>query len=462
MKKIVGLLTAAAVLATSVFAADVAAKVRVGGNIFNYTTGGSLNAKGELEGAPVNKDGDETGAFSIFNADTISHTYDAPFATLSTSTDEAGATVKFVGDENGVKVGDVQVWFKPIDVLKIQAGSHDLAMNKETIDWTEHHSKQAYGTYGYSLGFAQDAISANVCFGTGDNGWFFQNNIAAYETDAEPLSSYINDLYVNFAYGADFGTISAFFRYQGKKWSITETPASDPAWGWYDTDEDETTAPIWAKVGTPGSVKASVSPDTVSFGAGYKNTIDALTFFVNVEGVSYSALSDKELALTSWYDDNGKKIVYTDKDNKSRSAFGFGLDAFVQYAQDALTVKGFVKYDTADFGHLTLKDGELKEDIMADNNTILELLARVDYKLDNGIGLFAYFKNGNLLRKERQGTDKDPSAVFASTIKLGASGSVGIASWETALQLDTGKIGGKDGKYNKVNVSMPVWVQVAF
>ena len=464
MKKIVGLLTAAAVLATSVFAADVAAKVRVGGNIFKYTTGGDIE-KGKLKGAPVNKDGDEAGAFSIFNADTISHTYDAPFATLSTSTDEAGATVKFVGDENGVKVGDVQVWFKPIDVLKIQAGSHDIAMNKETIDWTEHHSKQAYGTYGYSLGFAQDAISANVCFGTGDNGWFFQDTMAANKTDAEPFTSAINDLYVNFAYGADFGTISAFFRYQGKKAKIEKTAATEASYGWTwdESDKKHVNAPTWGLIpAKAASQKVTITPDTVSFGAGYKNTIDALTFFVNVEGVSYSALSDKEWDICEKYDENGKAIVYADKNGKSRSAFGFGLDAFVQYAQDALTVKGFVKYDTADFGHLTLKDGEVKEDIMADNNTILELLARVDYKLDNGIGLFAYFKNANLLRKEIQGTDKDPSSVFASTIKLGAAGSVGIASWETALQLDTGKIGGKDGKYNKVNVSMPVWIQVAF
>jgi hypothetical protein len=379
-----------------------------------------------MDATKTNKDLDEANGFSLLNADTISHTYDAPFATLTTSTDNAGGTVKFVGDENGLKAGDVQVWFKPIDVLKIQAGSHDIAMNKETIDWTEHHGEQAYGTYGYSLGFAQDAISANVAFGTGDNGWFFQDPIAKYGTDAEPLAAYINDLFVNFAYGADFGTISAFFRYQGKSWADFADPA-----------------------------KAAFTPDTISFGAAYKNTIDALTFFVNVVGKNTAAASDKEA-------EKATNDLFVDKNGKPRSAFGFGLDAFVQYSADALTVKGFVKYNTADFGHLTLKDGEVKEDIMADNNTIVEVLARLDYKLDNGIGLFAYFKNANLLRKEVQGTDTDPTSVFVSTIKLGASGSVGIASWETCLQLDTGKKGAKDAKYNKVNVSMPVWVQVAF
>jgi hypothetical protein len=438
MKKIVGLLAAAAVLATSVFAADVAAKVRVGGNIFSATPA-------------ANEKGDDATALKLLNADTISHTYDAPFATLSTSTDNAGGTVKFVGDENGLKAGDVQVWFKPIDVLKIQAGSHDLCMNKETIDWTEHHGEQAYATYGYSLGFAQDAISANIAFGTDDNGWFFEDSIAKYGSTEEPACAYVKDLFANFAYGADFGTISAFFRYRGKSVDgINEAMKGDFS-------------------------KLKYNPTQINFGAAYKNTIDALTFFVNVVGTSKSAATDKEMDLAKLYalaqlaagksgDDLICPGIVTDKDGKARSVFGLGVDAFVQYSADALTVKGFVKYDTADFGHLTLKDGEMKEDIMADNNTKVELLARVDYKLDNGIGLFAYFKNANLLYKDKAANskDKDPSAVFASTIKLGASGSVGIASWETCLQFDTGKLDAKKENFNKVSISMPVWVQVAF
>jgi len=415
MKKIVGLLAAAAVLATSVFAADVSAKVRVGGNIFS------------MDATKANKDGNEANGFSLLNADTISHTYDAPFATLTTSTDNAGGTVKFVGDENGLKAGDVQVWFKPIDVLKIQAGSQDFAMNKETIDWTQHHGDQAYDTYGYSLGFAQDAISANVAFGTGDNGWFFQDPIAKYDWDEKPLEAYIKDLYVNFAYGADFGTISAFFRYRGKSWDgVAEAKKGDNS-------------------------KLAFNPSKLNFGAAYKNTIDALTFFVNVVATTLTAPSgDEEKAYWKYFDKNGNDYA----------PFGLGVDAFVQYSADALTVKGFVKYDTADFSHINAKgDADLVDN---GTNTLVELLARVDYKLDNGIGLFAYFKNENVLLKKVQGTDTDPTSVFISTIKLGASGSVGIASWETCLQLETGKVGAKDAKYNKVNVSMPVWVQVAF
>ena len=442
MKKIVGILAAAAVLATSVFAADVSAKVRVTGDIFSY------------DGTAIDKkEGKAAGSFSALRAATVSHAYDAPYATLSTSTDNAGASVNFTTGDDGTTdlgVSNVQVWFKPIDVLKIQAGHHDLAMNKETIDWT---STNSYGTFGYSLGFAQDALSLNVALGTGNNGWFFQDVVANKKDSTSPNAAYINDLYANFAYSADFGTISAMFEYKGKNWS-----------------------------------DSGCNPDTIKFGAGYKNTFDALTFFADVVGTSYSAWTDDEAKaikaganIEAKGDDDFEKeldqaakeakfVAYTDKDGKNRSAFGFAVDAFVEYAQDALTVKGYLKLDIADFGHVTKKDGEYKEDIMADNNTALTLKARVDYKLDNGIGLFAYFGCDNLLRKETKNGDKDPSSVFAATIKAGASGSVGICTWETSLNLSTGNNVGykkgvdKDtwGKYDKVKVSMPVYIQVAF
>ena len=445
MKKIVGLLAAAAVLATSVFAADVAAKVRITGKIFDYVTGGSYNADtGALEGAPVNEKGDEAAEFRLLSAWTQSVWYEAPYITLSTSTDNAGANVNFITGYNAskaVSVDRVNVWFKPIDLLKVQAGTIGFNMNTETIDYSNISGMAK--DFGYALDIAQDAITFDLGLGTDNNGWFFEDAQAKYGTKEDPATAYVKDLYAIFGYSADFGTIKAFFEYQGKSVDgIKEAMAA-----------------------TPDLTKLKYNPTTIKFGAGYANTIDSLSFFVDVVGTSKSAATDKEMDLAKLYALTAGKAmpgIVTDKDGKARSVFGLAFDAFAAYSADALTVKGYVKGDIADFGHLTLKDGEMKEDIMADNNFSLGLKLRADYKLDNGIGLYAYFNNANLLRKEVQGTDTDPTSVFVSTIKLGASGSVGIASWETALQLDTGKVGGKDAKYNKVNVSMPVWVQVAF
>ena len=408
MKKIVGLLAAAAVLATSVFAADVSAKVRVGGSLF--------------EAAPiVNDKGDDATALKLLNAGTVSNPWDAPFATLTTSTDNAGGTVKFARNGDNIKWADVQVWLKPIDVLKITAGGQDLCMNKETITWDNHDKRQAFGTYGYSLGFAQDAISANVAFGTTDGGWFMEDANAKYKSTEDPLAAYVRDLYANFAYNADFGTISAFFRYRGKNWS----DISDPA-------------------------KIAFNPTQINFGAAYKNTIDAFTFFVNVIGTTYSAPTDKEKPY--W-------TLAADKEGKPYAPFGLCVDAFAQYSADALTVKGFVQFDCNDFSHVNAKgDADLVDN---GSNTALKVIARVDYKLDNGIGLFAQFTDKNLLLKKVQGTDTDPSAAFISEIKAGASGSVGLVSWEAALQFDTG-ITGKDNKCDKVKISAPIYVQASF
>ena len=419
MKKIVGILAAAAVLATSVFAADVSAKVRVTGEIFN------------LDNTVVNEKNEAASAFKLFRAATVSHAWDAPYATLSTSTDNAGASVNFTTGDDGTTnlgVSNVQVWFKPIDLLKIQAGHHDICMNKETIDWT---TTNGYGTFGYSLGFAQDAFSMNVALGTDNNGWFFEDAQAKYGTKEEPAVAYVKDLYTNLAYGADFGTISAMFEYKGKSANFTDM---------------------------------SYSPTTIKFGAGYKNTFDALTFFADVVGTSYSAATDKEK-------DMGLKYTYKDKDGKPRSAFGLAIDAFAQYSADALTVKGYVLANIKDFGNLNEKgDGT---DIMYANNFELGLKARVDYKLDNGITLYGYFGSGNLLAKAKEYPEKKPYevSVFQSTIKAGATGNVGIATWETWLQISTGNSVGKNaageagkdaGKFDKVNVSMPVYIQVAF
>ena len=429
MKKIVGLLAAAAVLATSVFAADVSAKVRVGGSLF--------------EAAPiVNAKGDDATALRLFKAETVSNPWDAPFATLTTSTDNAGGTVKFARNGDNLKWADVSVWFKPIDALKITAGGQDIAMNKETITWDNHDKRQAFGTYGYSLQYAQDAITVDVALGTTDGGWFMEDANAKYKSTEDPFAAYVRDLYAKFAYSADFGTIQAFFRYRGKSWDITETAAKKEV---VVGDDGKPTVKE-----TPASTTAKFNPTEINFGAAYKNTIDALTFFVNVIATTKSAPTDKEKPF--WTDAK-------DKEGKPYAPFGLCVDAFAAYTADALTVKGFVQFDCADFSHVNAKgDADLVDN---GSNTALKLIARVDYKLDNGIGLFAQFTDKNLLLKKVQGTDTDPTSVFISEIKAGASGNVGIASWEAAVQFDTGKIG-KDKKYDKVQISAPVFVQVAF
>jgi hypothetical protein len=472
MKKIVGILAAAALIATSVFAADVSAKVRIAGSIFEYD-GSALSEDNESKWSP-------TGSFKLLRAATQSQPYWTPYITLSTSTDEAGAEVKFITGGDGttdVSIDRSNVWFKPLDMLTIKAGFQGYNMHQEDIDYTNPTGAE---TWGYALSYAQDAISANVFLITGNNGWFFQDSKAAYESTKDGFGAYVNDLYVNAAYEADFGKITAMFEFQGKKWT---TDKKDNAWEngeWKDITYEDGTDGTGATDKKEGTVfvkkteKKTYNAQKIKFGAGYGNTIDNLSFWADAVLTMTAAPSDdeiKKLGVTPSFKDKSDPT-------KARSATGLFVDGYVKYAQDALTLRGYLSYAINDFGNwYENKDGEKKDSLTAKNNMPLGLKARVDYKLDNGINLFAYFGADNLLRKENTDAAKtnwdDASSVFVSTIKAGADGSVGILKWETYLQFDTGvnaeKPTGKTvkdekdfGKYDKVKVSMPVTLTVEF
>ena len=177
MKKIVGILAVAA-MATSMFAADVSAKVKLTGSILNY-------------------DGDVS-AMKLNNHQ--SHNWEPDLA-LSTSTDNAGATVKFKtmnewGSGEGETTTDWNIWFKPMDMLKVNIGTVDVALNKETIDWSSVTSVASAGGYGVEVNTNGIFVGAYLDMGW-DNSWFVKDTIA--KTSAK------------FAYSADFGTISAMF-----------------------------------------------------------------------------------------------------------------------------------------------------------------------------------------------------------------------------------------------------------
>ena len=232
MKKIVGILAAAAVLATSVFAADVSAKVRIDGDIFVY------------DGTAIDlKDGKVAGSFSMLRTSSQARPYWSPYVTLSTSTDEAGAQIMFIEEGKGAddKDGDggrnirmdrSNVWFKPLDMLTVKVGWQDFTTNKESIDYDPNPT----GTegWGYGFGYAQDAISANVFLETGNNAWFFKDAVAAYGSSDDPAAAWVKKIYFNASYAADFGTISALFSYQGKYWDTKDVAAvkADYLWNW--------------------------------------------------------------------------------------------------------------------------------------------------------------------------------------------------------------------------------------
>jgi len=220
MKKIIGMIAAAATIATSVFAADVSAKVKVDGSLFNF-----------------NADGNK------INALTIKHNSEDwnPDMSFSVSGDQAGASMKFwyggdvvtpnvtcedancwnKGKDNGwcahskgstllsgegnkfnTVAGAYSIWFKPFDMLKVTVGQYGTNLNQETIDWS--HTESGIDTQGYALDLDVSGFFATVFFAPGwQKSWF---------TTAENVDATVNQLYAKLGYGADFGRVQGMFR----------------------------------------------------------------------------------------------------------------------------------------------------------------------------------------------------------------------------------------------------------
>ncbi len=186
MKKIVGILAAAAV-AASAFAADLSAGVRLAGDLFNYD-----GATGDVK------------ALMLKNENQFWH---APL-TLTISSDRAGGTFKFTDGDNGsaFTTGKWAIWFKPFDVLKVNLGTIDKSMNVETIDYGGRLIN--YDAWGASLDVNVDAFSMTLSLITGKGDYWF----------SKPNGSDVSVGQLNFyaQYGADFGTISAMFDAKNK------------------------------------------------------------------------------------------------------------------------------------------------------------------------------------------------------------------------------------------------------
>lgn len=222
MKKIVSILAVAA-LATSVFAADVAAKVKLNGSLFNMDADGNV---------------------AMFNIDTNHPEHWNPVMALSANGDVAGASVNFwvanMSDKvNGWNKGyeiatkGWAVWCKPLDFLKFTMGSVSTNLNQEMIDWSK--TKSGVDGIGYAANMTFDAVSVDVIANAGD--W-----ATAYIAAPKGGKVSVGETYVKGQYGADWGTVNACIDF-----SI-----------------------------------ANGDVDNLWFGEGYKTTVAGVTMFENI------------------------------------------------------------------------------------------------------------------------------------------------------------------------------------
>lgn len=186
MKKIIGILLILALVAGSVFAADVSAKAKINGNFFKFAENKTITLFDLTHGAEswnpelaFSFNGDVAGAsFSIYDA---------------TSAGDSIQTQKW------------SIWCKPADILKFTIGNWSTNLNQETIDWSNTETGSTE-TFGYTASLSTNGFGLDVNLATGwDNPWFTK-------ADADGAEAVIADTYIKAGYGADFGTINAFLQ----------------------------------------------------------------------------------------------------------------------------------------------------------------------------------------------------------------------------------------------------------
>ena len=180
MKKIVGILLAGA-MAFSAFAADLTGAVRLEGELFKYAG--------------------DTKKVEALMIKANQQSYWGPL-TLSISSDRAGGTLKmWDGGADKLSVGKWAIWFKPMDMLKVNLGTIGKDLNKESI--TYGGCLLGYDSFGASLDINVDAFSATIAVVPGAGAYWMSK-----EDGAELVAGRLN-LYAQYA--ADFGTIKAMF-----------------------------------------------------------------------------------------------------------------------------------------------------------------------------------------------------------------------------------------------------------
>ena len=375
-------------------------------SVFAADVSAATKIKGNLFGY------DEAKKMTLLNENNDSHDYANPNMTFSISDDKAGATVKLTtdGGDKAVKMTTQTIWFKPVDALKITAGNFDIALNKEQIDWTE--SVTGLGGNGFLASVNVEGFGLDVGFTANGADWLSKKDADDPKTaDVDESKTVIKQFFVKAGYSADFGTIGAFAEFNRHKDGRKTYADHDLLFGWNTLDA------VYGKGASRNETNMYKLKDgeigDILFGAGYRNNFNGIDVFCNVNGY----MADK----FEWI----RPEVYV-----SGSADAFGYSLFV--------------------APVIFADSDLEADPMC------EVVAKVTYAMD-GITPYAYFKSFDVIGKNYVNDE----SRFVSTIKLGATGSVGAMGWNLWCQIDTGKTVGTD-LFKKTAFSVPFELTMSF
>ena len=186
-------MSAVAVLATSVFAADVSAKVNILGDLFHFD-----GASKRISSFAIAEGGQGWN----------------PSFSMSVSDDVSGAWMKFFdsGATGAVSNVDYQIWFKPVDSFKISVGKFETNLNQEHINWS--NSATSIDTDGFGFSFSANGFSLDAALLPGwapaNFGWNRAGISKAWLVKEDGVDPVLSEMYFKLAYAADFGAISAY------------------------------------------------------------------------------------------------------------------------------------------------------------------------------------------------------------------------------------------------------------
>ena len=421
MKKIVGILSAAAVLAASVFAADVSAATQISGKVFGFSTSTKKESGVETK----------TDKIDFFSQGNDSHDYAKPNISFSISDDKAGASIKLTtnGDTLNVAQTSQSIWFKPIDILKVTVGNYGVNLNQESIDYGGSYT--GLGSNGFLVSLNTNGIGIDVGLDEGNNNtsWL---SYTKDTKDPDPnkdneKKSYptIKPFFIKGSYTADFGTIGAYVLF-----NHADPNSWEGTFGKYNLE----------------SSNANSSIKNFDFGVGYKNTFNPITVFANVVG--HVENTDKE------ENDEIKRATHLQWIRPELFVTG-NVDAF----GFSLFAAPLIYVNNERFAHKDENDKYLRNKDNGQSMIEADVRAKVTYRIDT-VTLYGYFKDGNIFAQKEIKNDKGVitgyDSVFNATIKVGATGNLGLMNWDTCVKFDI------DTSNDKFEVSIPFTLGVSF
>ena len=378
MKKIVGILSAAAVLAASVFAADVSASVGLKSTLFESDTAGKVVVLDKLE----NKQ--DAGHVTLFS--------------LQYSSDVAGGGVKYWGNGDNVKFGAFNVWFKPMEGLKLSFLENELGLFGDKYNGWEAKAVAKVGA-GYGVEYSISGLTFNLNFVPSLEGKF------AGKADRD-ASAGINEFGLKAAYSADFGNVAVIADFNNG----------------------------------PDKKGESVNFNSFKVGAGYSGKIADIVDLVGNVGFQYNQDGNKDSDGNYTDHFTGETYAFQKRLNKLLATVSAGgnIDAFGW----AVCVPATVEFVTFPADKVNIP-AEFK----------LGLQVSASYKIGN-IGLKAKFESDDLFVHDIDLVESWAETIiasvggdtlnvkevknnyFAGKFGVEVTGNVGAASWKVEPELN--------------------------